>query len=78
VIQITVSPAAYDAIKSSLPKGARKLTPMRDAAGEYLIHLEARRRWPPGGHARAGRELQQGDLATGRSRPALMTMSPSA
>jgi hypothetical protein len=40
VIQITVSPAAYDAIKSSLPKGARKLTPMRDAAGEYLIHLE--------------------------------------
>jgi hypothetical protein len=37
VIQITVSPAAYDAIKSSLPKGTKKLTPMRDAAGEYLI-----------------------------------------
>jgi hypothetical protein len=40
VIRIAITPAAYAAIKSSLPKGARERPPQRDAAGRYLVHLD--------------------------------------
>ena len=40
MIRIAITPAAYAAIKSSLPKGARELPPQCDAAGHYLVHLD--------------------------------------
>jgi len=40
VIRIAITSAAYAAIKSSLPKGARERPPQRDAAGHYLVHLD--------------------------------------
>jgi hypothetical protein len=40
VIRIAITPAAYAAIKSSLPNGARERPPQSDAAGDYSVHLE--------------------------------------
>jgi hypothetical protein len=35
VIRLAISPAAYKAIKSTLPKGAK-----RNVEGSYLVHLD--------------------------------------
>ena len=40
MIRIAITPAAYAVIESSLPKGVRELPPQRDAAGNYVVHLE--------------------------------------
>ena len=40
MIRIAITSAAYAAIKSRLPKGARERPPQRDAAGHFLVHLD--------------------------------------
>ncbi len=52
MIRIAMTPAAYEAICSTLPQGA-PLWPVQRQGGQCLIG----RRRPPGGHARAGRGL---------------------
>jgi hypothetical protein len=39
VVRITITPAAYAAIKVSLAKGANE-PPQRDAAGRFVIYVE--------------------------------------
>jgi hypothetical protein len=40
MVRITVTPAAYAAIKGSLGKGANEPPPQRDAAGRFVIYVE--------------------------------------
>jgi hypothetical protein len=40
VVRITITPAAYAAIKASLAKGANQPPPQRDAAGRFVIYVE--------------------------------------
>ena len=40
VERITITPAAYDAIKASLAKRANEPPPQRDAAGRFIIYVE--------------------------------------
>jgi hypothetical protein len=40
VVRITITPAAYAAIKASLAKGAKERPPQRDAAGRFVICVE--------------------------------------
>jgi hypothetical protein len=40
VVRITITPAAYAAIKVSLAKGANEPPPQRDAAGRFDIYVE--------------------------------------
>ena len=40
VVRITITPAAYAAIKASLAKGAKEPPPQRDAAGGFVIYVE--------------------------------------
>ena len=40
MIRLAITPAAYAAIKASLPKRAKERPPMLDAKGNYLVHLE--------------------------------------
>jgi hypothetical protein len=40
VVRITITPAAYAAIKPSLAKGANEPPPQRDAAGRFVIYVE--------------------------------------
>jgi hypothetical protein len=40
VVRITITPAAYAAIKPSLAKGANQPPPQRDAAGRFVIYVE--------------------------------------
>jgi hypothetical protein len=39
MIRITITPAAYAAIKASLEKGAKKLPPQRDPAGHFVVYV---------------------------------------
>ena len=38
--RITITPAAYAAIKASLPKRANEPPPQRDATGRFIIYVE--------------------------------------
>jgi hypothetical protein len=40
VVRITITPAAYAAIKASLAKGAKEPPPQRDPAGHFVIYVE--------------------------------------
>ena len=40
MVRITITPAAYAAIKGSLAKGANEPPPQRDAAGRFVIYVE--------------------------------------
>jgi hypothetical protein len=40
MIRLAITPAAYAAIKASLPKRATERTPMLDAKGNYFVHLQ--------------------------------------
>jgi hypothetical protein len=40
VVRITITPAAYAAIKASLAKRANEPPPQRDAAGRFVIYVE--------------------------------------
>ena len=40
MVRITITPAAYAAIKGSLAKGANQPSPQRDAAGRFVIYVE--------------------------------------
>jgi hypothetical protein len=40
VVRITITAAAYAAIKARLAKGANEPPPQRDAAGRFVIYVE--------------------------------------
>jgi hypothetical protein len=40
VVRITITPAAYAAIKASLAKRANEPPPQRDTAGRFVIYVE--------------------------------------
>ena len=40
MVRITITPAAYAAVKASLSKGANQPPPQRDAAGRFVIYVE--------------------------------------
>jgi hypothetical protein len=40
VVRITITPAAYAAIKASLAVGAKEPPPQRDSAGHFVIYVE--------------------------------------
>jgi hypothetical protein len=40
VVRITITPAAYAAIKASLAKRANEPPPQRDKAGRFIIYVE--------------------------------------